>query len=149
MTICPNNKELLNTIGESFAFEFWINMATPPISVSLPEGEKTKDQITVTLNVQNLHDAVGDCYLIVGGTTRYYNTENLSSYGTNDTVRITGNGTYYIQIYTSSGYLLYSYKVTKTEPLNAFAIIAIVLGCVAAVAIVTITILLRKRQKVK
>ncbi len=148
VTICPNNKELLNTIGESFAFEFWINMATPPISVSLPEGEKTKDQITVTLNVQNLHDAVGDCYLIVGGTTRYYNTENLSSYGTNDTVRITGNGTYYIQIYTSSGYLLYSYKVTKTEPLNAFAIIAIVLGCVAAVAIVTITILLRKRQKV-
>ena len=53
------------------------------------------------------------------------------------------------QVYSMSGHLLYSYKVIKDDPLNAFAIIAIVLGVIAVGAIIGITIALRKRQKVK
>ncbi len=149
ITINPNNNEMKNTIGENFTFSLWINMATPPISVSIGEGEKTTKNIVITFNVQNLYQAVGDCYLQIGTTIRQYNRSNINSYGTNENITILNTGTYYIQIYTASGQLLYSYKVIKSEPLNAFAIIAIVVGVIAAGAIVGITIALRKRQKIK
>ena len=126
-------------------------MATPQISVSIAEGEKTTKNITISFNVQNLYNAVGDCYLVLDSRTdaRHYNADTLSSYGTNEVINILASGTYYIQLFTSSGHLIYSYKVIRTEPLNVFAIIAIVIGCIAAVAVVVIFILLRKRQKVK
>lgn len=151
ITVCPNNNEMINTFGESFTFGLWINMATPQISVSIAEGEKTTKNITISFNVQNLYNAVGDCYLVLDSRTdaRHYNADTLSSYGTNEVINILASGTYYIQLFTSSGHLIYSYKVIRTEPLNVFAIIAIVIGCIAAVAVVVIFILLRKRQKVK
>lgn len=149
VSISPNDESYVNTIGETFTFDFWINMANPPIKVSLAEGEKTSGNITVTFNTRNLYNAVGDCYLIVGGTTKYYTSENIASYGEIETITLASTGTYFIQLYTSGGHLLYSYKVTKTEPLNAFAIIAIVIAVAVAGAIVFITIRLRKRQKTK
>ena len=48
-----------------------------------------------------------------------------------------------------SGNVLYSYKVTRTEPLNVWTIIAIVLSVIVAGVIIFITIKLRKRLKVK
>ena len=85
----------------------------------------------------------------VGDTIKYYTTENLSEYGETDSIKITLSGTHFVQVYTTAGKLLYSYKVVKTDPLNAFAIIAIILGVVALGAIIFITIKIRKRQKVK
>ncbi len=144
-----NDKEMINTLGSSFEFEFWINTANPPISVSLAEGDKTTKDIIVSFNVQNLYDTVGDCYLLISNLRRDYTSENLSSYGENEKITITLSGTYYIQLYTASGHLLYSYKVVRSEPLNVFAIIAIVIGVIAVAAVIGITIALRKRQKVK
>ena len=152
-----NNKQnLANVLGENFSFEFWINHVTSlPINVytsdgTLSEGGKTSKEITISFNVKNLYDAVGDCYLKIGNDiTKYYTAENISKYSKTDTLTITGTGTYYIQIYTTGGKLLYSYKVIKTEPLNAFAIIAIVFGVIAGMTILIITIKLRKRQRVK
>lgn len=151
ITISPNNNEMINTYGESFTFGLWINMATPQIHVSIAEGEKTTKNITISFNVQNLYNAVGDCYLVLDARTepRYYTASTIANYGTNEVINILASGTYYIQLFTTSGHLLYSYKVIRTEPLNVFAIIAIVIGCIAAVAVVVIFILLRKRQKVK
>ncbi len=149
ITINLNNKELKNTIGSSFTFEFWINTANPPISVSLPEGEKTTKDIVISFNVQNLYDTVGDCYLLIANLRRDYTADTLSNYGTNERITIKLSGTYYIQLYTASGHLLYSYKVVRTDPLNAFAIIAIVIGVIVVGAVIGITIALRKRQKVK
>ena len=129
-------------------------MTNLPISVStekgvLKEGESTTKEITISYNVKNLYEAVGDCYITVGNNTKYYTAENLSTYGETDSIKISTAGTYYIQVYTTGGRLLYSYKVVRTEPLNAFAILAIVLGTIAVGAILFITIKLRKRQKVK
>ena len=93
---------------------------------------------------------MGDCYLRVGSYRVDINADTLDDIGgENATVSITQAGTYYIQIYTTSGNLLYSYKVIKKDPLNVWAIIAIVIGVIAVIAIVFITIKLRKRLKVK
>ena len=149
ITICPNDSVYLNTIGEEFTFEIWINVATPPITVSIPEGTSTTSNITITLNVQNYYDAIGDSYIRIGSSIYNYNSDTIASMGETSTITITSSGVHYIQIYTASGHLLYSYKVEKTDPLNGFAIMAIVFGVIAVAAIIGITLALRKRQRVK
>lgn len=135
--------------SDTFTFEVWINTALPPISVSVAENTSTTSPITISFNTQNLYNAVGDSYLIVGNQRYDFNEETLADYPANATITISNSGTYYIQLFTESGTLLYSYRVVKTDPLNTWAIIAIVLGVVAAVTIVIITLKLRKRMKVK
>lgn len=149
ITVNINDPDIKNLVGERFTFDFWINMEKPPVIISVEEGKKTTDDIRISINVQNLYNAVGDCYLTVSDLTREYNAKTLSSYSTVDTVNIVASGTFFIQIYSASGQLLFSYKVIKTEPLNAFAIIAIIVGILGVGAVITITILLRKKQKVK
>lgn len=150
ITINLNNSGLKNILGETFSFELWINNVTnPPISISVKEGESTTDDINITFNVKNLYDAVGDCYIKVGDLVKYYTAETLSNYAETDNINIVASGTYFVQIYTTGGDLIYSYKVVKTEPLNAFAIIAIVVGAIALVAVISITFAIRRRQKVK
>ena len=149
VTINTNQTQFTNLIGEEFSFAFWINTATPPLSISVAEGESTTSNITISFNTQNLYDAMGDCYIQVGSQRVEISQSTLPTLSVGYTITISETGTYYVQVYSMSGYLLYSYKVQKTAPLNAFAIIAIVLGVIAAIVIVIITIRLRKRQKVK
>lgn len=138
------NGELEN---QSFSFEFWINDAEIPIEVSVPEGTSTTDNIIVTYNPYNIYSNAGDCSLVVGNTIIDINEENSSP--TVETLEIRGAGTYFIQILTDSGRLLYSYKVIKVQPLSTLAIIMIVIGCVVVVALVVVMILLRKKMKVR
>lgn len=149
ITINTNQAQFTNLIGEEFSFAFWINTATPPLSISVAEGESTTSNITISFNTRNLYDAMGDCYIQVGSQRVELSQSTLPTLSEAYTITISETGTYYVQVYSMSGYLLYSYKVQKTAPLNAFAIIAIVLGVIAAIAIVIITIRLRKRQRVK
>lgn len=149
ITVNTNQTQFTNLIGEEFSFAFWINTATPPLSISVAEGESTTSNITISFNTQNLYDAMGDCYIQVGSQRVEISQSTLPTLSEGYTITISETGTYYVQVYSMSGYLLYSYKVQKTAPLNAFAIIAIVLGVIAAIVIVIITIRLRKRQKVK
>lgn len=124
-------------------------MENPPIAVSIAEGQSTTKDITVTFNIQNLYNAVGDCYIVAGSTKKYYTSDNISSYGETETITLSSTGTYFVQLYTVGGNLLYSYKVVKTEPLNGFAILAIIIAIAVVGVIVFITIKLRKRQKTK
>ena len=149
VTINTNDNAYSNVADSSFTFSFWINKATPPLNISVAEGQSTTDNITVSFNVQNLYDAIGECYLQIGSTRLDITEETIPTLAANLTYTIDQAGTYYIQVYSMSGHLLYSYKVIKDDPLNAFAIIAIVLGVIAVGAIIGITIALRKRQRVK
>ena len=149
ITININDPNIKNIVGEKFTFNFWINMEKPPVVISVDEGKKTTDDIRISVNVQNLYNAVGDCYLSVSDLTREYYSDTLSDYGEVDVINIVASGTYFVQIYSASDQLLFSYKIVKTEPLNAFAIIAIIIGVVGVGAVITIIILLRKRQKAK
>lgn len=149
VTISPNNSAYINTIGSTFSFEFWINMQTPPILVSIPEGSSTTDNISITFNLQNYYNAVGDSYIKIANNYFYYTSDTIPTMSETQTLNITSTGVYFIQIYSTSGHLLHSYKVEKTEPLNAFAVIAIIFGVIAVGAIIGITVGLRKRQKIK
>ena len=149
ITVCTNDNQYSNIISDTFTFKFWINTATPPISISVNEGESTTSDITVSFNVQNFYDTMGDCYIKVGSEIVEVSKNTLSSLGENVTISITNDGTYFVQIYSLSDYLLFSYKVVKTAPLNAFAIIAIIFGVIALGAIIGITIAIRKRQRIK
>ena len=149
ITISSNQSALSTILQEDFTFEVWINSATPPLTISLDEGASTSGIITVTLNVQNFYNAIGDSYIVVGANRYQFNSSTLSSYGEVATFQIDSTGTWYIQVYSASGNLLYSYKVYKTEPLNAFSIIAIVIAVIVVIVIIIITIRLRKRQRVK
>ena len=149
ITICPNDVAYENVGVKCFTFELWINNAIPPIEVSVGQGQTTTSDITITFNVANFYEAVGDSYIKIGSTIRYYNAETLPTLGETEVITLTQSGTYYIQVYTASGQLIYSYKVIKNDPLNAFAIIAIILGVIALGTIIFITVKLRKRQRVK
>lgn len=150
ITINPNSPAYSNVVGDNYTFEIRIGYAKDlPINISVSEGKSTSDDIVISFNVQNLYNVVGDCYIKVAGITRYYTSETLADYNEIDTITITGSGTHYVQLYTLSGRPLYSYKVIKTDPLNAFAIIAIIIGVIAVGAVIGITISIRKRQKVK
>ncbi len=149
ITINTGEQIYTNAISE-FTFSLWINLATPPVTVSIANGGATTDNISLRFNAYDLYDTVGDCYIQIGSDRYDINAETLSSIGGEGAgITITRNGTYYIQIYTMSDTLLYSYKVTKNEPLNTWAIIAIVIGVLAVGVVIFITIKLRKRLKVK
>ena len=149
ITISSNQSALGSILQEDFTFDVWINSATPPLTISVAEGGSTSGTITVTLNVQNFYNAIGDSYIVVGQNTYQFNSSTLSSYGEVATFEINTTGTWYIQVYSASGNLLYSYKVYRTEPLNVFSIIAIVIAVIVLIIIIIITIRLRKRQRVK
>ena len=149
ITISSNQSALSSILQEDFTFDVWINSATPPLTISVAEGGSTSGTITVTLNVQNFYNAIGDSYIVVGQNTYQFNSSTLSSYGEVATFEINTTGTWYIQVYSASGNLLYSYKVYRTEPLNVFSIIAIVIAVIVLIIIIIITIRLRKRQRVK
>ena len=149
ITINTNDPAYAGSSSESFTFELWINTQVPPISISLAEGESTTGTITITFNVQNFYNAMGDCYIRIGSAYYYFTADRIANYGETYTITIEDTGTYFIQVYNMSNNLLYSYKVIRSEPLNTFAIIAIIFGCVAAVAIIVITVLIRRKQRVK
>ena len=72
-----------------------------------------------------------------------------SNYKTNEQVTLTETSPYYIQIYTDSGKLIYSYKVEIVDPLNTVTIILIVVACVVVAVGVLLFFLLRKKMKVR
>lgn len=133
--------------NQSFSFEFWINDAEIPIEVSVPEGTNTTETIIVTYNPYNIYSNVGDCTIVAGRNVININEENSS--GTVQTLEINNEGTWFIQIYTDSGRLLYSYKVIKSAPLTTLAIILIVVACVVVVTLIIVMILLRKRMRIR
>ena len=131
-----------------FTFSFLIRSALPPINVSAGEGTTTTDVIKISFNAENIYNAVGDCILSFGDTVFHINKDTIQTIGV-QSLEIRTAGTYYIQVTTESGNLLYSYKVTKKDPLNGWAIMAIVLGVILVTGITIVVIKLRKRIKVK
>lgn len=131
-----------------FSFEYWINTKSVPIDVSIKEGESTTKNINVSFNAERVFEAVGQCRVFIGSEIFDVSADTLATLGT-VTRAISATGTHFITVRSISGNLLYSYKVVKTEPLNAWAIAAIVIGCVLVIVAIIIIIKVRKRIKVK
>lgn len=136
-----------STGSQTIEFSFWINNATAPISVSLGEGESTTGTVTIEYNRGNLFEILGDCYIQIDSKV----IDVIDSSNNTESVPYTlgSVGEHYIQVYTSSGKLVYSYHVQINEPLNTVSIILIVVSCVLVVAGLLTFLLLRKRMQVR
>lgn len=150
ITVCTS--QALNrtnyTDETTFSFNYWINTKSVPISVSVTEGEATSKTITATFNAERVFESVGECIITIGSQQYEINADTITSLGV-VTGTISTTGTYFITVHSTSGNLLYSYKVIKNEPLNTWAILAICIGGVALIAVVMIIVKLRKRINVK
>ena len=137
--------------GQTFTANFVIkDLGDVPINISVDEGVKTTDNIIITFNAYNLLEKLGECELKYGNNVLKINQEYVDSLTDYNVEReITEAGTFFVQIINDSGNVLYSYKVIKQEPLNAGSIITIVACVVAAVGLVVVIILLRKKMKIK
>lgn len=136
-----------STGSQTIEFSFWINSATAPISVSLGEGESTTGTVTIEYNRGNLFEILGDCYIQIDSKI----IDVIDSSNNTESVPYTlgSVGEHYIQVYTSSGKLVYSYHVQINEPLNTVSIVLIVVSCVLVVAGLLTFLLLRKRMQVR
>lgn len=144
-----------NEFNQEFTFSFWINNTQPAIKISAPENSETTDVITVSFNTIDLLEDIGDCVLrITNGiklTVIDLNQQLLAdgeitpSYN----LKIENSGTYYIQLFSESGKLLYSYRVIKNDPLNAISIIVIVVVTIVVVGLTVVFIMLRKKMKIR
>lgn len=142
----------------SWTFRVVIQVGTDDlIASSIPAGSSTTSPITITFNPTNVYDEFGESTLRVV----YYNYSGVLtteySFNINETTTSSGvqthtmdrTNTYFVQIVSPSGNLLYSFKVVKDEPFNASTIIAIVVAVVVLVVVIILIIKLRKRIKVK
>ena len=139
---------------EGFVFNVTIkHIGYVPIDISIAEGKSTTDKIKISFNASDVFNSVGECRIICGETTFEINeeyVESLKQQGSSfQTCEIAETGTHFVQVYSSSGKLLYSYKVIKTEPLNAISIILIVVGVLAVTGLVITVTLLRRRMKIR
>ncbi len=147
VTICTDNE-----FNQEFTFSFWINNTTPPIQVSIPENTSTTSNITVSFNTTDLIEDIGDCILKISGNADLLLTNQLLQDGklqSSYNITLSSARTYFVQLYSESGKLLYSYRVVKNEPLNTVSIILIVVSCVVVIGLTVMFILLRKKMKVR
>lgn len=141
-----------NDLGQEFTYSFNINTAKPPINISVEEGTETTDEILVTFNAYNIYKEVGECIIRISGKQDIIlNDEYFNSQENEDitTINLTQPREYFIQILTPSERLLFTYKVTRNQPLNAIAIIVIIVGALALVGGIVVFIVLRKRMKIR
>lgn len=125
------------------------------IYASIEEGASTSNAITVSFNASNVYNEFGEStFRIVSyNTNGSYNTHYMYSVDETSTgvisTSITNTNTYFLQLVSPSGNLLYSYKVIKTEPLNAAAIIAIIISVIVVIGVIILIIKLRKKIAIK
>ncbi|MDD3397239.1 MAG: hypothetical protein PHR96_01695 [Clostridia bacterium] len=133
--------------NQAFTFNFVIrDTSNVPIVISVAEGTTTSSIISVSFNALNLYNKVGSCTVLAGTSSYEINSEANNQTVTLDLER---NGVNFIQIVTSSGKVLYSYKVIKEEPLNAISIIVIIISALAVSGLVVTVVLLRRRMKIR
>ncbi|MDD4110255.1 MAG: hypothetical protein PHS54_01735, partial [Clostridia bacterium] len=134
------------TGSQSFEINFWLNDAVPPITVSQPETQITTGEILVSFNESNLYETIGDCYVMINNQII---SEIDADSSTLQEITLTYVRSYYIQVYTDSGKLAYSYRVEIVEPLNTITIILIVTSIAVVLTGGIFFFLLRRRMKVR
>ena len=155
ITINSNDKLFQNSSEETtWTYKVIIQVGNAPIRISVDEGAETTSTITVSFNQANAYNEMGESTIRIlryvdDRESVYYSLDITSESSGEVVTEIDSAGTFYIQILSPSGNLLFSYKVVKNEPLNAAAIIAIVISVVVLIAVIIIIVKLRKRIRVK
>lgn len=144
--------------SDTLTFAFSINNYVPTLTCNVNYGESTTQDIIISYNPSLIYSQLGKCYIRVlvynNDSKTYYlfgSVEiNENSTGTLSSLApLTQSNSYFIQIQTENGNVVSSFRVNKTDPLNFFAIIAIVVAVVAVVVILIVVIKLRTRMRVR
>lgn len=147
--ITINTKEQDLVPGQTYSFTVWINNETPTLYSSRDFGTSDTSAVTITYNPSLIYQKVGNSYIALNGTVMATIDASREEETTPSTFTFSTPGTYLVQVYSESGTLLSSQRITITVPLNTAAIILIVLGCVVALGIIITFIILRTRMKIK
>ena len=139
-----------NKLDQEFTFKVWLNNDTDIlIKCSIPFGSSTTNAITITLNKNQIYSKVGECKIMLNDNVLVEINESTALENKAETFIINQNGTFNVKLVTDSGNTLESFIITKKEPLNAVAIVVIIISVIAVGAVVFIFIKLRKNMKVK
>ena len=139
-----------NKLDQEFTFKVWLNNDTDIlIKCSIPFGSSTTKTITITLNKNQIYSKVGECKIMLNDSVLVEINSSTATENKAETFTINQNGVFNVRLVTDSGNTLESFIITKKEPLNAVAIVVIVISVIAAGVIVFIFIKLRKNMKVK
>ena len=114
-------------------------------------GETTNKGFNISFNAGIIYEQIGESFIYINGEAVYAINE-YSGYDIQTIARTfddNGAGDYYIQLVTSSGNILSSYKVTIKEPLNFWAIIIIVVVAGVAITVATVIIVLRRKMRIR
>ena len=147
ITVSVKGEGLIPTM--EYTYTIWINNETAILNSTRDWGTASTAPFTLKLNPYVVYTRIGNCYVTVNGqTVLTINEENADQ---NEEVSYTCSapGVYVVQMYSQSGNLISSQRVTINEPLNTVAIVLIVLAVVVVVALVLMFVIIRKRQKVK
>lgn len=153
-----NNLVKADNITNTFTYKVTIRSGSAPIKISAKAGKATTKAVVVAYNAANIYEEMGECTLKIvhydtnGKYAATIYSEKINATTTEEastTIPAGDSGTYYVQIVSPSGNLLYSYRVEKKEPMNPASIIIIVVAAVLAVVLVFIIYKLRKRISVK
>lgn len=130
-----------------FTFKVWINDETPVIISSLEFGDETTKQITISFNKNLIYQQIGESIIRITGMQDIIINEETSTQNVRESVNLTQNLEYTIQVLTADGKVISSYKLTKNEPLNTISIIIIVVVSLVVIGLVVTFIVLRKHIK--
>ena len=132
---------------KDFTFKVWINDEKPVIISSLEFGEETTKQITLSFNKNLIYQQVGESIIRITGMEDIIINEKTAEVNKRESINLTLNLEYTIQVLTADGKVISSYKLTKNEPLNTISIIIIVIVSIVVIGLVVTFIVLRKHIK--
>ncbi len=143
--------------SDLLVYSFRINDYVPTISSNVKYGETTTGNIDISYNPSYIYNQLGKCYIVV----YVYNSDSNAIYefsrftiDENETsslssFTLTRSYTYFVQVVTETGNTISSFRVNKTDPLNFFAIIIIIVSVVAGIVLTIVIVKLRTRMRVK
>lgn len=135
---------------QTFTFNVWINNDTTMIIMSnINPGDSSTSAIKLTLNKRQIYEKVGECVIMFNDVEWLRINASTATENKTEVYTVTENGTYNIKLQTLSGNTLLSFVITKKAPLNAIAIIVIILSVLAVSSIVFIFIKMRKGMRIK
>ena len=132
-------------------FQFTLNNETPYIECSLAPGEDTTKEFSITFNPGIIFKQIGESVICVNGqeVVRINENSSLELVQKSFSEKVNGSGDYYITIQSLSGDIISAFKVTIKEPLNAGAIIIIIVVSVVVIGLVVTFILLRTKMRIR
>ena len=143
-----------NKGSESFSFEITIANNTPVISSNVNFAETTTKTINLSFNPHDIYLQQGACRITIKerttGTVLRDFVVNATNEDKTETISISSDGFYDIQVWSESGETLFYWtSVGYKTPLNTVAIVLIVIGSVGALTGVVLFIVLRTKMKVR